>query len=276
MGAVPGAGAPVGAAAELSPCGRLESSLRSARAAGRKLVVPYITGGLGTDWVEVIQAVASAGADAIEVGIPFSDPIMDGPVIQEASLRALRQGATPRGIVNALARLDSGAPLAVMTYANLVVRAGYGRFAAWLAEAGVAGAILADLPYAEAGEWLEVAGSAGVEAVMLVAPTTPERRLDLICQASRGFVYGVGIMGVTGERSALAASAMVMARRLKAVTDKPVLIGVGVSTASQAVQVCAEADGVVVGSALVRRLLDGGGPEGAASFVADLRAALDG
>ncbi|MGH9131831.1 MAG: tryptophan synthase subunit alpha [Acidimicrobiales bacterium] len=255
--------------------GSLESALRSARAAGRKLLVPYITGGLGSDWTEVVQAVAAAGADAVEVGIPFSDPIMDGPVVQEASVRALRDGATPAGIVRTLARLDAGVPLAVMTYANVVVRAGYERFAAWLVESGVAGAILPDLPLEEAGPWLRAAADAGVETVMLAAPTTPDERLGQICEASRGFVYGVGLMGVTGIRESLAQSASVMARRLKAVTDKPVLIGVGVSTPAQAREVCAEADGVIVGSALVRRLLDGGGPTAAASFVASLRQALD-
>ncbi len=238
-------------------------------------MVPYITGGLGSDWTEVIAAVAFAGADAVEVGIPFSDPIMDGPVIQEASLRALRQGATPPLIVSELARVDAAVPLAVMTYANVVVRAGYERFCAWLADAGVAGAILPDLPLEEAGSWLEVTLAAGVETVLLAAPTTPDSRLGPICEASRGFVYGVGLMGVTGERADLAASAAVMARRLKAVTDKPVLIGVGVSTPAQARQVCEEADGVVVGSALVRRLLEGGGPEAAGELVADIRAALD-
>lgn len=256
--------------------GALESALRSARSAGRKLVVPYVTGGLGSDWIQVIEAVAAAGADAVEVGIPFSDPIMDGPVIQEASMRALRDGATPAGIVRALARLDTGVPLAVMTYVNLVARAGYERFAAWLSEAGIAGAILPDLPLEEAAPWLAAAAGAGVEAVMLAAPTTPDSRLGLICEASRGFVYGVGLMGVTGERTDLAQSASVMARRLKAVTDKPVLIGVGVSSAAQARAVCADADGVVVGSAVIRRLLEGGGPEAAGAFVAEIRRALDG
>ncbi|MGH9075234.1 MAG: tryptophan synthase subunit alpha, partial [Acidimicrobiales bacterium] len=217
-----------------------------------------------------------AGADAVEVGIPFSDPMMDGPTIQEAATRALAAGATPAGVVREMARLDAGVPLAVMTYLNVVARAGCSRFASWLSEAGVAGAIVPDLPLDEAGPWLAAAADAGVEAVLLAAPTTSDERLRAICAAARGFVYGVGLMGVTGERQALASSASVMARRLKAVTDKPVLIGVGVSTPDQAREVCAEADGVVVGSALVRRLLDGGGPEAAGAFVAELRAAVDG
>lgn len=272
-GGGPGAGAGTG----WSPTrpGPLEAALREARDRGRKLLVPYVTGGLGPRWAEVVEAVAAAGADAVEVGIPFSDPIMDGPVIQEASGRALAGGATPVGVIQAMGRLDAGVPLAAMTYVNIVARAGYERFAAWLAAAGVGGAIVPDLPFEEAAPWMDAALGAGVEAVLLAAPTTPDERLGAICAASRGFVYGVGMMGVTGERSELARSASLMARRLKAVTDKPVLIGVGVSSPQQAVEVCAHADGVIVGSALVRRLLEGGGPGGAGDFVAELRAALD-
>jgi tryptophan synthase alpha chain len=152
---------------------------------------------------------------------------------------------------------------------------GHERFARSLVGVGVAGAILPDLPLEEADPWCSVADAAGVETVMLAAPTAPDERLPRICERSRGFVYGVGLLGVTGERTALAASALVMAKRLKAVTDMPVLVGVGVSTAAQAIEVCQEADGVVVGSALIRRLLDGEGPEGAGAFVAELRDGLD-
>lgn len=256
--------------------GRLEGALRAARDAGRKLLVPYITGGLGRDWAEVLEAVAAAGADAIEVGIPFSDPVMDGPVIQAASAEALAAGATPAGIIATLAeQAAAGVPLAVMTYYNLVYHMGHRRFARSLVDAGIAAAILPDLPLDELGEWARAADDAGVETVLLAAPTTPDARLSRICARSRGFVYGVGLMGVTGERSALSASASVMAKRLKAVTDKPVLIGIGVSNAAQAAEVSAHCDGVVVGSALVRRLLDGAGPDGAAAFVAELRRGLD-
>ena len=253
----------------------LETHLRARRDAGRKLLVPYVTGGLGGDWVQVVAALAAAGADAIEVGIPFSDPVMDGPVVQAASERALRAGATPAGIVRALAAVDAGVPLAVMTYYNLVFRAGHERFASSLAGAGISGAILPDLPLDESADWCAAADAAGVETVLLAAPTTPDDRLSAICERSRGFVYAVGLLGVTGERTSLAASATVMAKRLKAVTDRPVLVGVGVSTAEQARQIAVEADGVVVGSALVRRLLEGCGPEGAAAFVAELRDGLD-
>jgi tryptophan synthase alpha chain len=257
------------------PYGRLETALRSARDDGRKLLVPYVTGGLGTDWIEVVRAIAAAGADAIEIGIPFSDPVMDGPTIQEASQRSLDVGTTPQSVITALATADVGVPLAVMTYLNIVARTGYRRMAQSLAAAGVAAAIIPDLPIDEAGDWAEEAAAAGIETVQLAAPTSPDARLVRICQASRGFVYAVGLLGVTGERTELASSALVIARRCRAVTDTPVLVGVGVSTAAQAQAICAEADGVVVGSALVRRLLDGEGPEGAGRFVGELRRGLD-
>lgn len=255
--------------------GLLEAALRARRDGGRKLLVPYVTGGLGTDWLAVVEAVAFAGADAIEVGLPFSDPVMDGPVIQEASARALAAGATPGGIVTALGGLDPGVPLVVMTYYNPVFRAGHHRFASTLAGHGVSGAIVPDLPLDELDGWSTAADAAGVATILLAAPTTPDDRLAAICARSRGWVYGVGRMGVTGEHATLSAAAADMGSRLKAVTDKPVLIGVGVSTPAQAAEVAGTADGVIVGSALVRRLLEGAGPEGAAAFVADLRAGLD-
>jgi tryptophan synthase alpha chain len=256
--------------------GPLESRFRAAREAGRKLLVPYVTGGHPGVDAALLRDLESAGADAIEVGIPFSDPVMDGPTIQEASERALAGGATPQGILGATGDLDTGGvPLVVMTYYNLVHRYGHERFAQSLAAAGVAGAIVPDLPLEEVGPWATAADAAGVETVLLAAPTGSDERLARICARSRGWVYGVGLVGVTGERAALARSALEIARRLKSITDKPVLIGVGVSNAAQAAEVAAVADGVIVASAIVRGLLDGGGPEEAAAFVAELRAGLD-
>jgi tryptophan synthase alpha chain len=255
--------------------GVLEASLRASRAAGRKLLVPYITGGLGTDWLDVLRAVVDAGADAVEIGIPFSDPVMDGPVIQEASEHALAAGASPVTVLEGLRHADVGVPLAVMTYYNIAYHMGHERFAAELAGAGVSAAILPDLPYEEVGPWATAADAAGVETVLLAAPTAPDDRLPMICKRARGFVYAVGLLGVTGERDALASSATEIARRLTAVTDTPVLVGVGISDAAQAIEVCEVADGVVVGSALVRRLLAGEGPAGAATFIGGIRAALD-
>ena len=254
---------------------RLEDHLRERRAAGRKLLVPYLTGGLGAAWLDAVRAVVDAGADAVEIGIPFSDPVMDGPTIQEASQRALELGATPAKIVADAAQLDVDAPLVVMTYDNPVQRTGEERFAAMLADAGIDGAIVPDLPLDELDPWATAADAAGVETVLLVAPTTPEDRLRRICERSRGFVYGISLMGVTGERRAVAARAEEVAHRTKAVTDTPVLLGVGISTPEQAVEAAGYADGVIVGSALVRRLLEGGGPLGAGAFVRELRDALD-
>jgi tryptophan synthase alpha chain len=250
----------------------LETALRASRDAGQKLLVPYVTGGHGR-WLDVVRAIAEP-SDAIEVGIPFSDPVMDGPTIQAASEQALAAGATPPGIIGELRDADAGVPLAVMTYYNIVFRAGHERFAQSLVAAGVSGAIVPDLPLGEVGPWAEAADAAGVETVMLAAPTAPDDRLPLVCERARGFVYGIGLLGVTGARDELAASATVMAKRLKAVTDKPVLVGVGVSTPDQAAQACEEADGVVVGSALVQRLIDGASPGEAADFVGRFRDAL--
>ena len=255
--------------------GPLEKQLRARRDDGAKLLVAYVTGGMTEDWLDVVHAVADAGADAIEIGIPFSDPMIDGPTIQEASVRALARGTSPAGILGALAATEVGVPLAVMTYYNIVFRAGHRRFADALVGAGVTGAIVPDLPLEEADGWSEEADAAGVETVFLVAPSTPDDRALRICDRSRGFVYGIGVMGVTGERAELAATAREVARRLRPMTDTPVCIGIGVSSPAQAAEVCAEADGVVVGSALVRRLLDGAGPAGAAAFVAELRSGID-
>ncbi len=254
----------------------LEPHLRERRDGGAKLLVPYVTGGLTDDWVDILHAVVAAGADAVEVGIPFSDPVMDGPTIQEASVRALGRGTTPGSILAELARCQVDVPMVVMTYYNLAFRMGDLRFARSLAAAGVSGAILPDLPLEESADWERESAAAGVASVLLAAPVTPDDRLACIADRARGFVYGVSRMGVTGERTSVAASAGVLAKRLKATTDKPVLIGFGISTPEQAVEVCHEADGVIVASALLRAVLDGEGPEGAAAFVARLRRALDG
>jgi tryptophan synthase alpha chain len=258
-----------------APAGRLEHALRGRRDAGHKLLIPYVTGGMDEDWLLTVEALAGAGADAIEVGIPFSDPMIDGPVIQEASLRALERGTTPEGILADLSRIDVGVPLVVMTYYNLIERAGHRRIAGTMAEAGVAGAIIPDLPLEELGPWAAAADEAGIATVLLVAPSTPAERVAVLCDRSRGFVYAVGRMGVTGEQATLAGSARQVAGRVGTATDLPVCVGIGVSDAAQAVEVCTVADGVIVGSALVRRLLEGDGPDGAAAFVSSLRQAID-
>ena len=253
----------------------LEKTLRQRRDAGRKLLVPYVTGGLGPDWAEVVRAFADAGADAIEVGIPFSDPVMDGPTIQEASDLALQQGANLGGILDTLRGIDAGVPLVVMTYVNLVFHNGYERFAAEATKSNVAGVILPDLPMEELGEWEPAAVDAGLDTVLLASPITPDERLAVLCERSRGFVYGVNLLGTTGERAGIADSSIALAKRLKATTDRPAIMGFGISTPDQARAVAEHADGVVVASALMRRRLDGASPEELGEDVAALRAALD-
>lgn len=254
--------------------GRMEAEFRAKRAAGRKLVVPYVTGGL-TGWQDAIRACAANGADAVEIGIPFSDPVMDGPVIQQASQLALDAGITPPAIFDGIRTLDVGIPIAVMLYYNTAHHDGHERFAARLAECGVSAAIIPDLPLEESGPWCEAADAAGIETVMLAAPTAPDDRLPRVCARARGFVYSVGLLGVTGERDVLASTATRLAGRLKAVTDVPVIVGVGVSNAAQAAEAVKVADGVVQGASVVRRLMEGG-PDAVGEYIAEVRAAVGG
>ena len=251
----------------------MERQFRAARDRGRKLLVPYVTGGY-PGWEDAIRAAAAAGADGVEIGIPFSDPVMDGPVIQRASQAALDAGATPPTILDAAARLDVGIPLAVMTYYNLVHHDGHRRFAGRLVAAGIDACILPDLPLEESAPWCRAADDAGVETVLLAAPTASDERLVRIVARARGFVYSVGLLGVTGERSALASTATELAGRLKKLTDRPVLVGVGVSNAEQAREACQVADGVVQGASVVRRLVEHG-PDAVGAYVAEVRTALD-
>ncbi len=258
-----------------SDAGPLEEALRTKRAAGRKLLACYLVAGMSPDWLEALAAIEAEGADVIEVGIPFSDPLLDGPVIQEAGKRALLAGFTPGRVLADVGQSGCTVPLVAMTYYNILLRAGLERMAGRLVEAGIRGSIVADLSLEESGPWCEEAEAGGIENIMLVAPPTSVERAATIASMSRGFVYCVATMGVTGERVSLASSAAEVARKVTDVTDKPALVGIGVSTPAQASEVCSVADGVVVGSAIVRRLLDGEGPGGVGRFVAALRSAID-
>lgn len=233
----------------------------------RKLLIPYITGGVVRDWSAYLTAFADAGVDLIEVGLPFSDPTVDGPTIQQASDTALARGATPTSVLSELAATGVGLPLIASTYANIALRPGFGDA---LRAANVTGLIVPDLPLDE----LAGLSVPGVEVSLLASPATPDDRLAEIGRRSQGFVYAVSIMGTTGERDRLASSAAALTARVKEVTDLPVLLGFGISTPRQAAEAAAIADGVIVGAAVMRRILDGAGPAEAGAFVASLRAAL--
>jgi tryptophan synthase alpha chain len=252
----------------------LEATLRARSAGGAKLLIPYVMAGATEDWVAVLEAVADAGADAIEVGLPFSDPMIDGPVVQAAGLAALERGTTVHGVLEGIGSADLGVPVVVMTYYNLVFRFGHRRFAAALDAAGVGGCIVPDLALEELGPWAAAADAAGVDTVIIMAPSTPEARARALAERARGFIYAAARMGVTGEREQLGPKVGGVVARAKAVSELPVCVGIGISTPEQARTVGSFADGVVVGSALVRRLLEGAGPEGAARFVGELRRAL--
>ncbi|WP_330165003.1 tryptophan synthase subunit alpha [Catellatospora vulcania] len=249
--------------------------LRERRDTGRKLLVPYVTGGVSADWTAYLAAYAQAGADAVEIGLPFSDPMIDGPTVQEASERALHRGATVRGILADLREVRVDVPLIVMTYYHLVAREGHAQFCAALADAGVRGLIVPDLPLEELAELEQAAATADVDLILVAAPSGAPSRLREIAVRSRGFVYAMTAMVTTGERAELPAAAGEFAARLKAHTDLPVLLGFGISTPEHAAAGARAADGVVVASALMRRLLDGATPAESGAQVRALRAALD-
>ena len=234
----------------------LEPSLRSRLDAGGRVFVPYVTGGLAGVDAELLRELEVAGADAIEVGIPFSDPVMDGPVIQEASRRALDDGATPSSVLGTIKEAGLEVPVAVMTYANPVWHAGHEAFLDACVDAGVSGVIVPDLPVDEAVDWTNACQRASVAPVFLAAPGTSDDRLRAIGETSRGFVYCVATYGVTGARDRLAETAAELVGRLRPLTGRPLLVGVGIAEPAQAAEACAFADGVVVGSALVRPLLE--------------------
>ena len=253
----------------------LEASLRVLRDEGKKLLIPYVMAGMCPEWIEIVLALEAGGADAIEIGIPFSDPMMDGPVIQRASVDALSRGTTPGEVIGELASLRLTVPVVIMTYYNLVFRMGHRRFAQELSEAGILGVIIPDLPIEELGPWSIESDGVGIATVLMIAPTTSLERATLICNRSQGFVYCVSRMGVTGEQRVLGGSATALAKRVKELTDMPVCIGIGISTPTQAVEACKEADGVVIGSSLVRRILDSQSVASVEDFIGEMRHALD-
>ena len=237
--------------------------LAACRAEGRAALIGYLPVGFPSVEVsiEAMVAMVRAGADIIEVGIPYSDPLMDGPLIQRATEAALEGGSRVDDVFTAVRAIaDAGAAAYVMTYWNLVLKRGVARFAADLAAAGGSGLITPDLIPDEAGEWLAASDAHGLDRVFLVAPSSTPERLTVATGACRGFVYAASTMGVTGTRETVGSAAQDVVRRTREVTDVPVCVGLGVSTRAQAADVAGFADGVIVGSALVRALGEGGIP----------------
>jgi tryptophan synthase alpha chain len=230
------------------------------RAEGRAALVGYLPAGYPSESgaIDAISAMADAGVDILEVGLPYSDPLMDGPTIQQAVDAALRAGTTTATVmrtVEAVAAL--GVPTLVMTYWNPVERYGVDRFARDLAAAGGSGVITPDLLPEESAAWLAAADSASIDPVFLVAPSSSDERIAATARVCRGFLYAASTMGVTGARAAVSDRAAELVRRSRAQTDLPIGVGLGVSSGAQAAEVAAYADAVIVGSALVRCLLDG-------------------
>lgn len=243
--------------------------------AERRLLMPYVTAGVRDDWLELIDGCIEAGADAIEVGIPFSDPAIDGETIQQASVVALDAGMTPARALAELSKREFGVPLIAMTHYNLVYRYGHERFAADLVGAGGWATILPDLPLNVAGDWLAAADEHNIENVLLAAPVTSDERLATIAEKTGGFVYVVSTMGTTGGRDTVDDAATVLARRVKAISDVPAIVGFGISSAETAVTAARESDGVIVASALMRRVLNGDGIDDVVSLVSEIRVGLD-
>ncbi|MFE2017370.1 tryptophan synthase subunit alpha [Streptomyces sp. NPDC059499] len=238
----------------------LSDTLARARSEDRAALIAYLPAGFPTvdGGIEAVKAVVAGGADVVEVGLPHSDPVLDGPVIQTADDIALRGGVKIADVMRTVreAHGATGAPVLVMTYWNPIDRYGVERFTQELADAGGAGCILPDLPVQESALWRACAEKHGLATVFVVAPSSKDERLATITEAGSGFVYAASLMGVTGTRASVGAQAEELVRRTRATTELPVCVGLGVSDAGQAKEVAGFADGVIVGSAFVKLLLD--------------------
>jgi tryptophan synthase alpha chain len=248
-------------------------AFEKARAEGRGVLVGYLPAGFPSvdGGIAAIRAMVEHGVDVVEVGLPYSDPVMDGPTIQRATEAALAAGVRTADVLRTVeAVAELGAPVLVMSYWNPIERYGVDAFARDLARAGGAGLITPDLIPDEAEPWLRASDEHGLDRVFLVAPSSTDARLAMTAQRCRGFVYATSVMGVTGARDQTSSAAPALVARVRAATDLPVSVGLGVSNAAQAAEVAAFADGVIVGSALVRCLLDAADPSAGVNAVAGL------
>jgi tryptophan synthase alpha chain len=259
----------------------LADALAKAKAENRAALIGYLPVGYPSVGVSIdaMRAMVEGGADVVEVGVPYSDPVMDGPTIQAAAEPAVRAGVSIADALRAVAAVaQTGAAAVVMSYWNPIDRYGVERFAAELAVAGGSGAITPDLVPDEAAPWLTATDTHGLDRIFLVAPSSTDARIVSTAAASRGFVYAASTMGVTGARDVVGGAAEALVARVRALApDSPVCVGLGVSNGAQAAEVAVFADGVIVGSALVRCLLDSpdaGGVAAVRDLVADLAAGV--
>jgi len=248
----------------------LAGVLAQAKRENRAALIGGLPGGFPTvdGGIAAIQAVLNGGADIVEIGLPHTDPVLDGPVIQTADDIALRGGVRISDVIRTVreAYRATGKPVLVMSYWNPIARYGLERFARELAGAGGAGCILPDLPVQESAPWRRHAAGAGLATVFVVAPSSTDERLREITAAGSGFVYAASLMGVTGTRQSVSEAAGCLVRRLRAATELPVCVGIGISNAAQAAEVAGFADGVIVESVLVKAILDA--PDEAAGLAA--------
>ena len=251
------------------------AALDAAKAAGRTGLVAFLPAGYPSvdECVEAVVAAAENGADVIELGLPYTDPVMDGPVIQGATQAALQAGFRVADVFDIIRRVTerTHAAVLVMTYWNLVDRMGVDEFARRLAEAGGAGLVTPDLVPEEAGAWMEASDRHGLDRVFLTAPSSTDERVRLTVDSSRGFVYAVSVMGVTGARDAVSTVAETVVRRAQDAGSEHVCVGLGVSQAAHVREIGAYADGAIVGTALVRALTDGG-PQAVGTLTRELAA----
>jgi len=255
----------------------LRDAFDRAKSDGRAALIGYLPAGFPTrdDSVRLIEAMVDEGVDIVEVGLPYSDPLMDGPVIQQAADTALQAGMTPAGVLDVVGRVAStGAATLVMSYWNPVERYGVDAFAEGLAKSGGCGVITPDLTPEEAGEWTRATDAHDIDRIFLVAPSSTDVRLRTVASACTGFVYAASTMGVTGARASVSGAAASLVSRVRSVTELPVAVGLGVSTGDQAAEIAEYADGVIVGSAFIRQVLDAASPDDAEKRVRGLAAEL--
>ena len=252
---------------------RLLAAFREDRVA----LIPYLTGGYPTleGAAEVGEAYVAAGADIVEIGVPFSDPLADGPTIQDTTTRALENGADLDYCLGLASRFSGRVPVVFLIYFNVIFARGPERFLREAAEAGVSGLVIPDLPVDEAGPFAELCAEHGVAFCPLVAPTSTDERLERVGELASGFVYCVSVAGVTGVREALPAGAVDLLRRVRQRVDAPVALGFGIGSAEAAAQAAGESDGVIIGSKLMR-LVDEGGPERAGEWLREVREEISG